>query len=100
MKKFVAPVLALIIGAIVLIYGVVLSGKAVMCGKQAMKPGDTCVSVSGSGSWDYNAQKSRNQDQTWLALGGGAAFVLLGAAGIVVQLRRRSRSAATPPSAA
>ena len=89
----------MLLGAAIVGYGIYVLGRAEMCGEQVMKPGDTCVSVSGGGNWDYDALRARNQDTGWLAMAGGGAFLVLGGVGLVVQVRRRNRRAANPPVA-
>jgi hypothetical protein len=97
-KNIIPTLLAMIVGAAVLAYGVYVSGNDLVCGGQVMKPGDTCVSSDGH-SWDYDALRARNQDKALLYMVGGGAFLVLGGAALVVQLRRRNRRAAQPPAA-
>jgi hypothetical protein len=98
-KNIVGGVLGLILGGALIIFGVVTSNRAVTCGEQAMKPGDTCVSVTGGTGTDYDAQHAKDERRGLLAMGAGGVLVVLGGLAIGVQIRRNRRAAA-PPAAA
>ncbi len=90
-----AGFLALVIGVVLIVYGIVGLDKDVTCGGQVMKPGDSCVSLgNGGGSRDYEQQHSKNQREAWLAIGGGGVLLLLGGAAAGFELRRRRRASA------
>lgn len=79
MKRWQA-VLALIIGAALIVFGISsISEKTVDCGGQTMQAGDTCVTYGSGGSVtrSVSQQLSQDREEGWISLGFGT-FMLLG----------------------
>jgi hypothetical protein len=98
-KNIIWAVLGTLIGIFLLGAGLVSVTGDVTCGGKVMQPNDTCVTIgSGSGSRNYDQQKSKNTRNGWIELGIG---VVLGAGSVVwlvSEIRGRRRAAdATPP---
>jgi hypothetical protein len=92
---------AVIIGLIVLGVGFYMfSVKSVMCGDDAMNPGDICVTTSRSGTSverDYDEQKADNALTSYIAMGAGGV-ILIG--GIIANVRYYTKKKDEPTPAA
>jgi hypothetical protein len=97
-KNIIGASIAILIGIVLLGFGLVSQGSDVTCGGQVMKPGDTCVSVGGGGgSRDYDAQKSKNNQTALIEVGIGVLLIAVGGIRLGLQVRNQRRAASAAP---
>jgi len=86
------PYGAITFGFLCLLVGFIGTSPDVTCHGAPMTPGQTCTQeIKGEVvTLTYDQQRGNDQLFTWVAYGGGAAFIIGGAVGLIRARRRRA----------